>query len=230
MKRLSMVKSQRARILKESSVLPLCLLPDIGNPSTNGTVAGLEVHPPKPQKEPMADWFKVHNDLLDEDSFQYALSRHFAVGTVYLDLHCKASKLRNALIPWGEYILIGMAHRLHMGVGIINECVNALCECGYIAKESTSTIRLLYWDKVQSPYAKGISKRTSKKVKVCSKKLSQTSKKLHVEERRGEENQRSFVRTSGPPKGESAWLKSEACGGSEKQQQAIIDDSLPPTA
>lgn len=171
---------------QESSVLPLCRVPPHGQ-STIGAAAEPWTHNPP---NPMSDWFKVHNDLLDEDNFQFALTRTPTVGTVYLAMLCKASKIRCSVIPWSEQALVGMSHRLQVGPGIINEAINALEEAGYLAKDGNG-IRVTHWNDLQSPYCKGAGKPAKKHFKQTSKKLTsnlqQTSKKLHLEERREEE-------------------------------------------
>lgn len=105
----------------------------------------------------MADWFKFFNDTLDDPKFQYAISEHSEVTSVFLLILSEASKKRSATIPWQDqdFELFGYSRKINVTVPILNQCMNLLVKIGYIEKGS-GCINVLSWNKMQSDYCKGL--------------------------------------------------------------------------
>ena len=134
----------------------------------------------------MADWFKFYNDGLDEPRFQFAISEHSEVTSVWLVILSEASKKRSATITWRDqdFELFGFARKINVSVPILNECINLLERIGYITR-TPGEIRVEGWDARQSDYAKGLAKGY---YKATSKTLASNSlvSTIRGEERRGD--------------------------------------------
>lgn len=159
----------------------------------------------------MADWFKFFNDTLDDPKFQYAISEHQQVTSVFLLILSEASKNRNSSIPWRDqdFELFGFARKINVTVPILNECLNLLTRIGYINKDGSS-ITVMAWDSMQSDYCRGIRKGYYVD---STKKLASNSEVStpRGEERRGEKRgsgrkTRAFKKGT-PLPGEACFLK-----------------------
>ena len=136
----------------------------------------------------MADWFKIHNDMLDSKGMQFAMSEQPVVTSVWLVILSEASKNRSSRFTWSDadFELIGFSRKINCSVPIFNQCIGLLERIGYI-KRADGFIEVIGWDSKQSDYAKGVDKGYYKKT---SKKLASLSEvsTTRREEKRGEEN------------------------------------------
>lgn len=141
----------------------------------------------------MADWFKFYNDGLDEPRFQYAISEHSEVTSVWLVILSEASKRRSNTITWRDedFELFGYAKKINVSVPILNDCLGLLERIEYITR-SNGKITIHGWDKLQSDYAKGLDRGYYKHT---SKTLASNSLDTSV---RGEERRREEKRKSSP--------------------------------
>lgn len=163
----------------------------------------------------MADWFKFFNDTLDDPKFQYAISEHHQVTSVFLLILSEASKKRSASIPWKDqdFELFGYSRKINVTVPILNECLNLLTRIGYINKDGSS-ITVMSWDSMQSDYCKGLNKGyyldSTKKLASNSEVSTARGEERRGVKRRG--NGKAFRKgigggTGSPLPGESAFVK-----------------------
>jgi len=155
----------------------------------------------------MADWFKIHNDMLDSKGMQFAMCEQPLVTSVWLVILSEASKNRSCRFSWSDadFELIGFARKINCSVPVFNQSIALLERIGYI-KRIDGFIEIAGWDSKQSDYAKGKNKGYYKKT---SEKLAsiygETTEKLasvsevstaRGEEKRGEENNITHTHTS----------------------------------
>lgn len=142
----------------------------------------------------MADWFKIHNDMLDSKGMQFAMSEQPVVTSVWLVILSEASKNRSSRFAWSDadFELVGFSRKINCSVPVFNQSIGLLERIGYI-KRADGFIEVFGWDSKQSDYAKGVNKGYYKKT---SKKLASLSEvsTTRGEEKRGEEN--SITHTS----------------------------------
>lgn len=136
----------------------------------------------------MADWFKVHNDMLASKGMQFAISEQPLVTSVWLVILSEASKNRSSYFAWSDsdFELIGFARLVNCSVPVFNQCLGLLQRINYI-KKTCDKIEILGWDKLQSDYARGLDKGYYKKT---SNKLASDKEETSPrgEERRGDKN------------------------------------------
>lgn len=137
----------------------------------------------------VADWFKFFNDGLDEPRFQYAISEHSQVTSVWLVILSEASKKRSATITWrdDDFELIGYARKINVSVPILNSCVVLLEKIGYITR-TNGKLTIPGWKMLQSAYARGVDRGYYDKKKTNKTLVSNSlDSTVRGEERRGEE-------------------------------------------
>ena len=136
----------------------------------------------------MSDWFKFHNDGLDEPRFQFAISEQPLVTSAWLLILSEASKKRSGVITWrdADFELIGFARKVNLSPPVFNQCVELLERIGYIKRED-GKLTIPGWDCLQSDYAKGLQKGYYKKTSKILASVSEVST-VRGEEKRGEES------------------------------------------
>lgn len=98
-------------------------------------------------------WIKIQTDFLDDERIQAAIGVSPFASIVALWSLLKAGDNRGPVVRISEITIRGAARKLNFGEEEIAKCLEALAEVEFLVR-SRDDIRIVQWEKHQSPFMK----------------------------------------------------------------------------
>ena len=103
----------------------------------------------------MADWCKLYENEFDHEELRWALSKQPHAGWVYAVLLTRCARDKTGNFNWSDpnRSLFALADACVLSPPVVNDCLNALKEIGFI-DITDKHIKVLSWNKKQSEWCK----------------------------------------------------------------------------
>lgn len=102
----------------------------------------------------MADWFKFHENDLDEMRLQWAIHEMPEVLSVWIVLLSEACRHKDGTLSGynEDFEMFGISKRINVSVPKINESINLLIKIKYVEKLKNGDLLIRKWNERQSEY------------------------------------------------------------------------------